>query len=75
MSEKKRRGVDESNPLVDNTSRENSAAYQLKAVVIEGVINTYKVIPETNKLKKDGQRLASMYMRIITSLIMVLAIT
>ena len=31
---------------MDNPSRENSAAYQLKAVVIEGIINTYKVIPE-----------------------------
>ncbi|WPT16195.1 hypothetical protein PSENEW3_00004202 [Picochlorum sp. SENEW3] len=69
--EKKRRDVDESNPQVDITSRENSAAYQLKAVVIEGVINTYKKY----KLKKDGQRPASMYMRIITSLMMVLAIT
>ncbi|WPT11463.1 hypothetical protein PSENEW3n2_00000901 [Picochlorum sp. SENEW3] len=37
--EKKRRDVDESNPLVDNTSRENSAAFQLKAVVIEGEDN------------------------------------
>ncbi|WPT16854.1 hypothetical protein PSENEW3_00004861, partial [Picochlorum sp. SENEW3] len=49
--EKKRRDVDESNPLVDNTSRENPAAYKLKAVVIEGVINTYKVVPEIQSEK------------------------
>ncbi|WPT16853.1 hypothetical protein PSENEW3_00004861 [Picochlorum sp. SENEW3] len=46
-----RRDVDESNPLVDNTSRENPAAYKLKAVVIEGVINTYKVVPEIQSEK------------------------
>ena len=43
---KKRRDEEESNPQVDNTSRENSAAYKLKAVVIEGIINAYKAIPE-----------------------------
>jgi hypothetical protein len=31
---------------VDNTSRENSATYKLKAVVIEGIINAYKAISE-----------------------------
>ena len=43
---KKRRDEEEANPQVDNTSRENSAAYKLKAVVIEGMINAYKAIPE-----------------------------
>ena len=43
---KKRRDAEESNTEVNNTPRENSAAYKLKDVVIEGMINTYKVIPK-----------------------------